>query len=220
MQLKILIVEDHPSMIEGYKVILSYNELGYEIQSTTAHNCQTAFELITNKHSLHFFDVIFLDYTLPAFEEQNIFNGQDLAVLAKKFMPQSKIVVLTSHTESILLYNIFKQVNPVGLLVKSDFTADELLVAFGVIMKNENYYSETAKKVIKELSSEKGFLDKVNKQIILLISQGIKTIDIPKYTNLSLSAVEKRKTFIRECLGIPKGNDAEIIKQAKKLHLI
>ena len=220
MQLKILIVEDHPSMIEGYKVILSYNELGYEIQSTTAHNCQTAFELITNKHSLHFFDVIFLDYTLPAFEEQNIFNGQDLAVLAKKFMPQSKIVVLTSHTESILLYNIIRKANPNGLLVKSDFTAQELLVAFGVIMKNENYYSETAKKAIKEFSTNKVFLDNINRQIILLLSQGIYTKDIPNYIDISLSTVEKRKLIIREHLGVLKGNDTDIINQAKRLGLI
>ncbi|WP_262494798.1 hypothetical protein [Flavobacterium columnare] len=31
MDIRILIVDDHPSMIEGYKVILSYNDFGYNI---------------------------------------------------------------------------------------------------------------------------------------------------------------------------------------------
>lgn len=220
MILKILIVEDHPSMIEGYKIILSYNELGFEIQTTAANNCQSAYELITRKNSATLFDVIFLDYSLPAFEEQNLLNGEDVALLVKNFMPSAKIVLLTSHTESILLYGIIRKVDPSGLLVKSDFTANELLTAFGTIMKNEFYYSETVRRVIKEFSLDKVFLDTINRQILLLLSQGINTKDIPKYIDISLSAVEKRKATIREYLGISKGNDADIIKKAKQLHLI
>ena len=30
-KVNIFMIDDHPSMIEGYKSILSYNDLGYEI---------------------------------------------------------------------------------------------------------------------------------------------------------------------------------------------
>ena len=68
--------------------------------------------------------------SLPPYEEEQIYSGKELAHLVKLYMPSSKIVILTSHAESFLLYEIHKYVNPIGILVKSDFTADELLLAF------------------------------------------------------------------------------------------
>lgn len=219
MKLKILMIDDHPSLIEGYKIILSYNNLGYEIETTAAYNCKDAYGIITNTDFV-FYDFVFLDYRLPAFEEKNIFSGEDLAVLVREYMPESKIVILTSHVESILLYNIIKNVNPEGLLVKSDFNAEELLEAFDIIIKNEIYHSQTVKQNIKELLSKKIYLDNFNRQIISLLAQGIKTKSLPTYLNLSIGAIEKRKVNIRDYFNLKKGSDEDIIREAKKLGLV
>lgn len=36
--LNVLMIDDHPSMIEGYKSILSFNDLDCEINVTPAYN--------------------------------------------------------------------------------------------------------------------------------------------------------------------------------------
>jgi two-component system response regulator NreC len=220
MKLKILMVDDHPSMIEGYKIILSYNDLGFEIETTAAHNCESAYEIITNTINPDLFDLVFLDFSLPPFEAKNISSGEDLAMLVKTHLPDSKIVMLTSHTEALILYNIIKNVEPEGLLVKSDFSAEELISAFDLIMKGEIYHSATVKQNVKELLSKRVYLDHFNRQIITLLAQGIKTKSIPSHLNLSISAIEKRKVQIRDYFNIRDGKDEDIIREAKKLGLI
>lgn len=213
-------VDDHPSMIEGYKIILSYNDLGFEIETTAAHNCESAFEIITNTTNLDFFDLVFLDFSLPPFEAKNISSGEDLAMLVKTHLPNSKIVMLTSHTEALILYNIIRNVEPEGLLVKSDFSAEELISAFDIIMRGEIYHSLTVKQNVKELLSKKVYLDHFNRQIISLLAQGIKTKSLPAHLNLSISAIEKRKVQIRDYFCVQKGNDEDIIREARKLGII
>lgn len=219
-KLKILMVDDHPSMIEGYKIILSYNSSGFDIETFAAYNCETAFALITNRTKINNFDLVFLDYSLPPFEEMNIKSGEDLAMLVKTLLPEVKIIMLTSHTESILLYNLIKNIEPAGLLVKSDFSADELLLAFDTIMHGNTYHSDTVKANIKELLSGNKYLDDYNRQIIGLLAQGIKTKNLPNHINLSISAIEKRKVQIRDYFCIKNGNDEDIIREAKSLGFI
>ncbi|RXR20878.1 response regulator transcription factor [Flavobacterium amnicola] len=216
MKLKVLMVDDHPSMIEGYKIILSYNTSGYEIETAVAYNCETAYQLLNSTK----FDIVFLDYSLPPFEEQNIHNGVDLAKFIRKKEIKSKIVILTSHSESIILYDIIIATDPDGLLVKSDFSADELLIAFEKIVNGENYRSATVTHNVKELLANKVYLDDYNRKIITLLSQGIKTKSIPNYINISMSSVEKRKTQIRDYFGLKKASDEDILREAKKAGLL
>ncbi|WP_136667243.1 response regulator [Flavobacterium sp. H122] len=217
MKVRILIIDDHPSMIEGYKVILSFNDFGYEIEVIPAYNCEMALNQIEPNCS---FNIAFVDYNLPAFEQRNLNTGIDLAKIIRKVNPETKIVFLTSHSESIVLYDIITSVNPEGLLVKSDFTADELLIAFDKIVKGDIYRSATVKNNMKELLSNKVYLDDYNRQIISLLSKGIKTKSMPGYINLSMSSIEKRKANIRTFLGIEGGNDEDIINAAKKAGLV
>ena len=217
MKVKILIVDDHPSMIEGYKVILSYNDFGYEINCVSAFNAESACHILENEID---FDIVFLDYNIPSCEKMHIYNGLDLAKFIQKKYPYTKIVFLTSHSESIILFDMITSVNPEGVLVKSDFTADELLTAFDTIMQGNVYRSCTVESNVKELLANKIYLDEYNRQIISLLSKGIKTKNIPNYLNLSMSSIEKRKANIRNFLGIEAGNDEEIVRAAKKAGLI
>lgn len=220
MIVKILFVDDHPSQILGYKTILAYNNRNLSIEATECYNCKDAFSILTDTVNRPDFDLVFLDRSMPAYEEGGIFSGEDLAVLLKKEFPGIKTIILTSHAESFIVYDIVKRVNPAGLLIKSDFSGDELLQAFDMIMNDEIYHSETVKKAIKELLSREDYLDSINRQIIMLISQGFKTKTIAGEINLTESAVEKRKAKIKDYFCIDKGNDEDIIREARKLGFI
>lgn len=50
----------------------------------------------------------------------------------------------------------------------------------------------------------------------MLLSQGIQTKNLPDYLNLSKSAIDKRKVIIKEFFDIEKGNDEDILREARK----
>ena len=220
MAFKILMVDDHPTQLEGYKVVLEFNNQGLQIEPTLANSCEEAYHIITDKINPVEFDMVFLDRSLPPYHDQKINSGEDLAILVQEHLPNTKIVMLTSHAEAFILYNIVKKINPNGLLVKSDFSGDELLNAFEKVVNNQKYHSETVIKSIKELLSREDYLDSINREIITLLSQGIRTKSMPEYINLSHSAIEKRKVQIKDYFCIDKGSDEDIIKEAKRLGFI
>jgi two-component system, NarL family, response regulator NreC len=212
--LNILIVDDHPTMIEGYKSILSakYN-LQDEINITTAYNCETAYRCITAASKN--FDIAIVDMILPHYELENLFSGEEVALLIQNVQPNCKIILSTSHTETFVLYNLIKNINPHGVLVKSDYTSEEFLVALNDIIAGESYYSLTARQSIKEIHLEDNYLDSYNRRIVSLLAKGIKTKNLPQHLNISMSAIDKRKAHIKEVFDIVKGTDEDIIREAK-----
>lgn len=218
MEISVLMIDDHPSIIEGYKSILAFNPYGYSINTTSAFSCEAAYKMITTTTSP--FDVVFLDITLPPYTEKNINSGQDLVAVVRKHLPNSKIVILTSHSESLVLHGIIKEQNPEGLLVKSDVLPNEFLTAFDTIIRGSSYYSSTVKMLKFDSAIPTKLLDTYNRQIIILLSKGIKTKSIQDELHLSKSAIDKRKSMIKDYLGIEKGNDEDILREARKQGLI
>ena len=220
MLYKILMVDDHPSQIDGYKAILQYNNKNIEIETTTCFNCEEAYHIITNTSNPVRFDLVFLDRSLPPYLEKKIKSGEDLALLSRKHWPETKIIMLTSHAEAFILYDIVHKVRPNGLLIKSDFDGDGLLEAFDAIVEGNTYYTETVRESIKERLLSQGLLDSVDRQIITLISEGLQIKTIAETMNLSQDTIKKRKSKIKDLLGIDKGNDEDILKECRHLRLI
>lgn len=219
MELNVLMVDDHPAIIEGYKAILRFNTLGYDVKTTTAYDCETAYEIIVKETNLSF-DVVFIDISLPNYSEKKISSGKDLVFLVKKHMPKAKIVILTSYTEKLILYRLLQECNPEGLMLKNDVNPEEFVIAFQSIVKGESYHSKTVREYEFAFSAGDKFLDTYNQQIILFLSQGIKNKTIQERLHLSKSAIDKRKVAIKTFLGIDKGNDEDILREARKQGLI
>ena len=218
--INILIVDDHPFIIEAYKnAIKGYNAKGeYEFSITQAKDCKTGYEAITEAPES--FGIAFFDLSMPVYEEKNIFSGEDLAQLIKKEMPDCKIILLTMHTELLKINTIIKNINPNGLVIKNDLTFDELLLAFDKILKDENYYSQTVVKLVSQIQYDNIEIDAFDKQILFHLSKGTKTKDIPQYVPLSLSAVEKRKLNLKDILEIKGESDIDLIREAKSKGMI
>jgi two-component system response regulator NreC len=218
MELQVLMVDDHPPIIEGYKSILAFNSHGYVLNTTEAYNCEMGYHAIVTAEQP--FDLIFLDLTLPPYPEKNLNSGEDLVAVAKKYHPHAKVVILTSHSESIFLFKVGKDKSLDGILVKSDFRSQDLINAFDIIIKGGTYFSETIVKHQKTWEEKSKFMDSYNRQILLLLSQGVKTKNFPGLLHLSKSAIDKRKAIIKQIFGIDKGTDEDILNEARKQGLI
>jgi DNA-binding NarL/FixJ family response regulator len=220
MAYKILMIDDHPLQIEGYKTILGYNNKNLDIESTACYNCEQAYNIITNTSNPVDFDMVFLDRSLPGYAEKKVNSGEDLALLIKDYLPNTKIIMLTSHAEAFIIYDLVHKVQPDGLLIKSDFDGDILLQSFDAVIEGQNFHSETVTESIKELLSREDYLDTINRQIITLLSQGLKNKTIAGELNLSESTVEKRKSRIKDFFFMSNGTDEELIKEARKLGFV
>ena len=217
---RILIVDDHPFIIEAYKNALkSYKGDDFEYNVTQANNCKSAYEVITASEQDPF-DIAFLDISMPSYEEKGIMSGEDLAKLISKLIPECKIILLTMHTELIKINNIIKDINPNGLIIKNDLTFDELLFAFDKILNGDNYYSQTVVKFVSQSQYDYIQVDEFDKQILYHLSKGTKTKDLTNYVPLSLSAIEKRKLNLKEVLSVKGASDVELITEAKNKGLI
>ena len=216
----ILIVDDHPFIIEGYKnAITRYNPSEYEFFITQAKDCESAYNIITNPETVPF-DIAFLDISMPSYEEKSIFSGEDLAKLLMEFMPNCKIILLTMYTELLKIKTIIETINPNGLVIKNDLTFDELLFGFDKVLKNEKYYSQSIQKMIDQAKHNSIEIDQFDKQILFHISKGTKTKDIPQYVPISLNAIESRKLNLKELLNLRDGSDIDLIREAKNKGLL
>lgn len=215
-KLNILIVDDHPFIIEAYKnTIAGYQPTEFEFEITQANDCKSAYEILSNPNMIAY-DVAFFDISMPPYTEKNILSGEDLARLMKKVLPSCKVILLTMHTESLKINNIIKSINPNGLIIKNDLTFDELLVAFDKILKGENYYSQTVIKFVSKQTGDNSRIDEFDRQILYHLSRGVKTKNIPLHTSLSLSAVEKRKLNLKDLFNIKGGDDEALISEGRE----
>jgi DNA-binding NarL/FixJ family response regulator len=211
----ILIVDDHPTMIEGYRSILSFNPYGYLFNIQAANSCQEAFEILkfpTNKNK---FDAVVIDLSLPACKELNLLAGDDLIPLVRATNFTAKTIVITSHAEHFLLYQLYVNHNPDAILIKSDIISNELIEAFKAVFTDKRHYSLTMLEAKKRLTANDFFLDEIDIQIIMLLADGVKNKNLVDYLPLTISAIDKRKVKIKNFFNIEKGNDEDIIREAK-----
>jgi DNA-binding NarL/FixJ family response regulator len=211
----ILIVDDHPFIIDGYKnAITRYKPELYEYSFSQGKDCQTGYSIVTNPETPPF-DVAFLDISMPVYEEKGIHSGEDLAKLIMELMPDCKIILLTMYTELLKIKNIIETINPAGLVIKNDLTFDELLFGFDIILKDEIYYSHSVIKMANQNDNDIEGIDQFDKLILFHISKGTKTKDIPQYIPISLQAIERRKVNLKELFKIEEGSDIDLIREAK-----
>jgi len=216
-QLKILMVDDHPMIIEGYQnTLLATKKQNQEISIDVAHDCDRANELIRSSVNTTPYNVIFFDISLPASKDGLITSGEDLAKIARTYLPNAKVIILTMFNESFRILNIIKEINPEGLLIKSDLTSSELAEAFQHILVDPPYYSSTVSNFLKTTVSSDIYLDDVNRKILHLLSQGIKTRSLKEYIDLSMSAIEKRKKHLKELFYVEDGKDETLLNEARK----
>lgn len=214
--MNILMVDDHPIIIEGYQNVLMGTKADDEtLLIDTANNCDTAVIMIERASKGTHYDVCFFDISLPASEDGKYASGEDLALLAKKLLPNTKIVVLTMFNESFRIHNIIKEIDPDGFLIKSDLTSMELADAFQQIIKAPPYYSSTVNNYVKKTFTSEIYVDDVNRKILHLLSQGIKTKSLSEHIPLSTSALEKRKKHLKLLFSISDGKDETLLQEAR-----
>lgn len=222
MNLNILIVDDHPMTVDSYINLLSDGEFQENLPNfIKSHNCEDAYTKIMLHHKQNInLDFALLDINLPPYKQQNINNGIDLAFLIREKFVNCKIVLLTMRSEPLTVDKIIKGIQPEGFISKSDINFELFPVICKNIINGEIFRSTTIIESQRELFKKNINWDNHDNQILILISEGVKTVNLPDYIPLSMSAIEKRKANIKDQLLKGKGSDKDLIEKAKTLGLI
>ncbi|MEC3906695.1 response regulator [Tamlana sp. 2201CG12-4] len=217
-KIKILMIDDHPMIIEGYQNTLLFTKKdNQELFIDIANNCDEAINYMDKSiQNERPYDILFVDISLPPSTDGTMSSGEDLAEYARKSLPDAKIIILTMFNESFRIHNIIKTINPEGFLIKSDLTSSELASAFQAVLNNPPFYSGTVNSHIRKTITSDIIIDDKNRKILHLLSQGVKTKNLATHLDISLSAIEKRKKHLREIFEVSDGQDETLLEHARK----
>lgn len=217
---RILIVDDHRFIIEGYKnAITRYKPEEFHFEITQASDCESAYQILTNS-DIADFDIVFLDISMPAYEAKQIDSGEDLAKIVNERMPECKVVLLTMYSELLKIKTIIGTINPIGLVIKNDLTFDELLFAFDKIIYNETYYSASVVKMLNLAEADAIEIDLFDEQILFHLSKGTFIKDMVDYIPISVGAIERRITNLKNLLQVENNDYSALVLEAKNKGLL
>lgn len=216
MIIKILVVDDHPMTVEGYiNALKSSNIDNVILNFEKAYDCESAYKSIVNAINIEKpFDLVILDYNLPSFEELKINTGGDLASYIRKNMYDSKIIMITAHTEILIVYEMLKKVHPEGLVIKKEVTAINLITIVKTVLNDNKYISPIVKTVIADIWKKEIMVEDFNRQILFYMSKGFRIKDIEDYIGLSTSAIQKRAILMKRVFDV--NDNSSLIREAIK----
>ncbi|AUC77568.1 response regulator [Olleya sp. Bg11-27] len=213
--INVLLVDDHPIIIEAYtnsiEIFKEQNEK-ISIKIDSANCCDTSIYYLKNKT----YDVVFLDVRIPSSSDKKFNSGEDIALHINENFPKTKLIMITGHYDAFTLGNILQSINPIGLLFKGDVDQKIISEALKNILNNTPFYSATVLKLLRKNISSNIILDKTDKLLLMGISNGKKTNDLLKIVPLSKGGLEKRKRQLKELFGVSKLEDQDLINSAKK----
>lgn len=214
--MNILLVDDHPMALDLYEnVILEKFTHLSPLIITKALNCKEAYDaLMDAKNNGTTFDLAILDYSLPIYIEKNILSGNDIANLISKENNSCKIVIITSHTEILLVYDILKKTKPAGIAIKNDITASGLRKMIEKVLNGDLYQSELVKMYIKEIWKKELLAEETNRQILFYLSKGYKVKELDRVIALATSTIQRRIIDIKKTFNV--ADDTSLIKEAIK----
>jgi DNA-binding NarL/FixJ family response regulator len=219
-QYNILIIEDHPLISEAYRTAFdTYSEKNEKIvfSISLAENCDMAVKLINDYYSEgKNLDLVFLDIRVPPSTDGKIISGEDLGIIIKKRLPETKIIVSTTLNDNYRIHSIFKSLNPEGFLIKNDITYKDLIEIIHVTLDDPPYYSKSVIKLLRKQIGNNLLLDDVDRRILYEISKGTRMKDLPNILPLSIAAIEKRKRHLKNLFNVKGNDDRELLHAAEQ----
>jgi DNA-binding NarL/FixJ family response regulator len=200
--LNILVIDDHPSVLEGIRAVLSRG-----IQTAVIDGASTAPEAVS-KCSGREYGVMVVDMSLPGR------SGPELVAELKRLQPASSILVYSVHSEQQFGVRSIRA-GADGYLTK-DRPIEELLEAVRILASGKKYITNDLALALAEAVGNPvepiNLLSDRELQVLRMVVRGASTSDIAYRLNLSAKTVSTYRSRILEKLRI--SNTADLIRYA------
>ncbi|MFY0631124.1 MAG: response regulator transcription factor [Flavobacteriaceae bacterium] len=203
--IKIIIVEDHQSMIDGINLLLKYEKhidaLGY------FKNGKEVIHFLSKLPEENYPDVILTDVKMPEM------NGVDFSLAIKEQFPSIEIIAFSMLAKESVVTQML-QAGISGYLLKNS-SLELILDAINEVSRGNTFFDRNLREIVEkyEKNPRKNRLNKPVKltkserEILVLIAEGKISSEIAEIRFTAVSTVEKhRKNMIRK-LGLTGKND-------------
>ncbi len=205
--IKVFIVEDHMVVVEGIRSLLE-NERDIEVigNAETGASCIRFFQTNTA-------DVILMDINLPDM------SGIDLCKIIRENYPGIMVLALSTFNQGTYISKMMES-GANGYLLKNA-GRHEIIQALHDVVKGKTYLSFEAGQALKSAmltSPQQPLLTKREKEILLLITEGLTNIQIGEKLFISIDTVESHRKNLYSKLGVK--NTAMLMRYAIENDLI
>jgi DNA-binding NarL/FixJ family response regulator len=205
-KIKVLIVDDHPMVLEGMRSMLA--QINFVYISGTAGNAYEAIEIIKTTSP----DIVITDINMPEI------SGIELALKIKKEFPVIKIIAMSTFKERSYISQMIQN-GASGYLVKSA-SREEIEEAILSVYEGKLYMSLD----INFSAADKQELNAVpvlstrEKEVLQLIADGYTSPQIASKLFISLHTVDSHRKNLLTKFNV--NNTAGLIKLAAKHNLV
>jgi DNA-binding NarL/FixJ family response regulator len=211
MQIKVAIADDHPLIIKGLQDTLA--TFPHILLTATYPNGDQLLEGLAQQIP----DVLLLDIQLPGK------TGDELAPIILAEYPELRILTLTHFDSTLHASNMLRQ-GVHGYLLK-DADEDVLIRAIETVHQGGIFIEESMREKLYDLNiritkaaGQKPILTPREKEVLLLIVDGLTSQEIAKKLSLSPNTVENSRSSIM--LKLDAKNVAQLIKKALRTGII
>lgn len=202
---KILIVEDHPIVVEGLQKLIQekLNCQSCEI-ANTGNECMSAIQKSTP-------DLILMDINLPDI------SGIELCKKVKQNFPGIKVLALSSFKEKSYIQKMVEN-GASGYLLKNA-NPEEIIIGVHAVLDGQMYFDDEAEKIMTEQDNvNEILLTRREKEVLNMIAEGYTNSEIADKLFISVSTVDShRKNMLMK---MEVKNTAALIKKCALLKLI
>ncbi len=193
--LKILVADDHPLLVQGLSSVIS--RIHFVAEIIEAKDGIEAYEKIVKEEP----DVAVLDIDMPGM------SGVEVARKLKGKAPCTKIVIITLHKEKSLFMQA-REIGVSGYLLK-EFSLGEIERCIYEVGRGNTYISPA----IKDLLETDDMIDlsiftKTERNILLLIAKGKSTKEIAGMLFVSPKTIENHRSNIVKKLNLEPGKNS------------
>lgn len=206
MSARILIVDDHPIVRQGLKLMI--NAEADLVIAGEAQSEQEARDLVRELKP----DAVIVDLTLGDGDGFNVVRH------LHAHYPEVRVLVLSMHEESVYAERLLAE-GASGYIMKQAVT-DQLVTALRTVLRGELYLSESLQQRMTRRAGGDGDLRRRlsvrELQVLSLIGDGQTTREIAEALSLSVKTIESHRAAIKRKLGLE--TSAQMVQYAIKWH--
>ncbi|MFZ1532515.1 MAG: response regulator transcription factor [Chitinophagaceae bacterium] len=205
-RIKVLVVDDHPMVLEGMRSMLT--QINFVDIVGTAANAYEAIELIKAAAP----DIVITDINMPEI------SGIELTLKIKKEFPEIKVIAMSTFKERSYITQMIQN-GASGYLIKSA-SKEEIEEAILSVHEGKLYMSLdiSLSAFDKQEINNVPILSSREKEVLDLIADGFTNPQIAEKLFLSLHTVDSHRKNLLTKFGI--NNTASLIKLAAKYNML
>lgn len=205
----IVIVDDHPIVIEGLSALLQADKALHVAATFTAGQAFLSF-----LPDAGFIDIVLLDITLPDM------NGVEVCKQIKKISPETKVLIISNHSERSIILQMLQQ-GASGYLLKNASSEELVRCIHDVLDGKVAFSAEVMTIMTRPLQNEPKatpHLTKREKQVLGMIATGKTSASIAEELCVSQFTVETHRRNLMQ--KFEAGNTAALIRMAAAQQLL